>query len=80
MPEEPMGSKEFIEFINAQACLPDDCPYRTRLEVPTGVHRDGHRQCGILRMNENMVASNNTIDDKSGPLQRSDDAPPIGNR
>jgi hypothetical protein len=31
-------------------------------------------------MNENMVASDDAIDDKPGPLQRPENAPPIGYR
>jgi hypothetical protein len=75
-----MGSKELCEVSDGQACLSNDGPNRARLEVSTGMYRNSHRQRGIERVYENMVTSDNTIEDKSGALQRSDDTPPIDDR
>ena len=68
------------ELFHAQTGLTNDRPHRSRLEVAPCMHGNHNRTSWIARIGEYVVATDDPVDDETGPRQSTDDVTTVGDR
>ena len=64
-----MASEKIREFFDAEAGLPDDRAQRARFEVSASLDRHYHGARGVAGKCHDMMAADDSIDDKSRLLK-----------
>ncbi len=75
-----MESEKSREFLDAEAGLPDDRAQRARFEIAARVDRHRHCARGVAGKCHDMMAADDTIDDKSRFLQSANNVFAAGGR